>query len=77
MAGHKGKGGANSAHHPFWALAPKGADALCPHHLHILPLCYITLCHITLHHLCRPPPPPPAQSELPHPATHNGRMCRW
>jgi hypothetical protein len=31
----------------FWASAPDGTNALCPHQLDILPFRYIMLCHVT------------------------------
>jgi hypothetical protein len=37
------------------ALAPEGADALCPHHLDIFQFRYVTSCYI----MCVPPSPPP------------------
>jgi hypothetical protein len=32
----------------FWVSAPEGLDASCPHHLDILPLCYVTLCYTAM-----------------------------
>jgi hypothetical protein len=40
-----------------WASNPEAADALCPHHLNIVPFRSVMLCHIMLH--ASPPPPLP------------------
>jgi hypothetical protein len=50
----------------FWASAPKGADALCSHHMDILPFHHVTSCYVTSHPPpLSPLPPPPRPPMLP------------